>query len=284
MLRRTLSKPLSFLSSGCLLLVALFNLPGDAMGTNNHSLFITDAPAMLKDLEPAAVPAFSDHVGIYTIIDKVILEPNVTAPERIQLWGAFATASARDRNSYDPPLRGYYFYSLTPGKEEACRKEWADLKSIAGTGQVIGFGSRGLKKGRLRKASEKSENPDSYPVDFGLVKMSRRPSDYPPVQDLRLLPAPHSPAEGAEVKAGRVTLTAGNIADTERKNARYIFEIKADSSTEQETSPPVAAGEKATKWSPNLMVKAGEKYTWRVKATDGQWTGPIASSEFTGVR
>ena len=119
---------------------------------------------------------------------------------------------------------------------------------------------------------------------WGLTRMSQRPSAYPPVRELRSLPAPHAPAEGAEVKSGKVTLIAGNIADAERKNARYIFEIKAGGSAEQETSPPLAAGEKETRWSPNLTVKAGEKYTWRVKATDGQWSGPAVSSEFRGVR
>jgi hypothetical protein len=264
MLRRRLSKPLSFLSVGCLLLTALFNFPGAA--------------------ESAAAPTLSDYVGVYALIDKVVLEPNEAAPERVQLWGAFAVASARDRNSYDSPQRGYYYYSIAPGKEEACRREWADLKTTAGAGQVIGFGSRGLNKGRFRKANEKLESPDPYPVDFGLTKMSRRPSAYSPIQELRSLPAPHSPAEGAEVKSGKVMLIAGNIADGERKNAKYIFEIKAGGSGEQETSPPIVAGEKETRWSPNLNVKAGEKYTWRVKATDGQWTGPVASSEFRVVR
>jgi len=284
MLRRTLSKSLSFLSAGCFLLAAVFNFPGAAVRANNPYQFITEAPATLEDEASASVPAFSDRVGIYALIEKAVLEPNDSAPERIQLWGAFATASAADRNTYESPQHGYFYYSLTPGKVEACRREWADFKTIAGAGQVIGFGSRGLKKGRLRKANERAESPDPYPVDFGLTKMSQRSSTYTPVRELRSLPAPHSPAEGAEVKAGKVTLIAGNIADPDRKNAKYIFEIKAGGSAEQETSPPIAAGEKETRWSPNLMLKAGVKYTWSVKATDGQWTGPAASSEFTGVR
>lgn len=275
MLRRTISKPLSFLSAASVLLAALFNFSGVAVKAANTCQLIAETPA---------APAVSDFVGIYALIEKVVLEPNDSAPERIQIWGAFAAASAADRNTYESPQRGYFYYSLTAGKVEACRREWADFKSIAGTGQVIGFSGRGLTNGRLRRANEKAENPDPYPVAWGLARMSQRSGTYAPIRELRSLPAPHSPAEGAEVKSGKVTLVAGNIADPDRKNTKYIFEINAGGGTEQETSPPIAAGEKEIRWSPNLAVKAGVKYTWRVKATDGQWTGPIASSEFKGVR
>lgn len=278
MLRRTISKPLSFLSAGCALLAALFNFFGVAMEAANTGQLIAEKPAL------AAAPAVSDFVGIYALIEKVVLEPNDSAPERIQIWGAFAAASAMDRNTYEPPRRGYFYYSLTAGKAEACRREWADFKSIAGTEQVIGFSGRGMTTGRLRRANEKAETPDPYPVAWGLVRMSQRSSTYVPIRELRSLPAPHSPAEGAEVKSGKVTLVAGNIADPDRRNTKYIFEINSGGGAEQETSPPIAAGEKETRWSPNLTVKAGVKYTWRVKATDGQWTGPAASSAFAGVR
>src|SRR5262245_1187928 len=284
MLRRTLLRAFPFLAVGSLLLVAHFNFPGASVRAKDVCQLTIDAPDRLEDNASVAAPILSDFVGIYALVDKVVLEPNDTAPERVQLWGAFATASAVDRNNYDPPQRGYYYYSIAQGKVEICRREWTDFKAIAGTGQVIGFGSRDGQKGRLRKANEKAEGPDPYPVAWGLTRMSQRASAYPPIRELRSIPAAQSPAEGGEVKSGKVTLIAGNIADAERKNAKYIFEIRAGGSAELETSPPIAAGEKETRWSPNLMVKAGEKYTWRVKATDGQWTGPVVSSEFKGVR
>jgi hypothetical protein len=61
-------------------------------------------------------------------VDKVALEPEGTAPERIQVWGAFALARKEDRNTYDSAQRGYLYFSCKPGKELICRKEWADLK------------------------------------------------------------------------------------------------------------------------------------------------------------
>jgi hypothetical protein len=132
--------------------------------------------------------AYSDWIGVYARIDKVVLEPNATAPERIQIWGAFAVASKEDRNSYQSAQRGFLYYSLAPGKEEVCRKEWADLKTIAGTGDVIGFGSRDKPAGRLRKSDDKPADPDTYPVGFGLMRMSNRGTDYPPIRELRSMP------------------------------------------------------------------------------------------------
>jgi hypothetical protein len=131
---------------------------------------------------------FSDPIGVYARIDKVILEPNATAPERIQIWGAFKLASMKDRDSYEPAQRGYLYYSLKPGKEEICRKEWADLKTIAGTDQIVGFGGRGVPRPRLRKADEKVADPDQYQVNFGLVKMNDRNIDYAPIRELKSLP------------------------------------------------------------------------------------------------
>jgi hypothetical protein len=131
--------------------------------------------------------AYSDWTGVYARVDKVVFEPNETAPERIQIWGAFALASKENRNRYEPAQLGYVYYSLTPDKEEICRKEWADLKSIAGSGQIIGFGVRNQPP-RLRKAKEKASDPDVYPVANGLQKISDRPSDYGPIRELKSLP------------------------------------------------------------------------------------------------
>jgi hypothetical protein len=143
---------------------------------------------MLSLLAPEASASLSDPTGAYARIDKVVLEPNPTTPERIQIWGAFALANKEDRNSYDPIQRGYLYFSCKPGKEEACRKEWADLKASAGTGKVIGFGGRFMPRPRLRKAKDNPADPDEYPLNFGLVKISARRSDYSPVRELKSLP------------------------------------------------------------------------------------------------
>jgi hypothetical protein len=134
--------------------------------------------------------AYSDWTGVYARVDKVVFEPSTGAPERIQIWGAFAIATRNNRNDYDAAQRGYLYYSLKPGKEEVCRKEWADLKGVAGTGDIVAFGSRD-QPARLRKASDKPTDPDVYPVAQGLTKMGDRRGDYPPIRELRSLPKEH---------------------------------------------------------------------------------------------
>ena len=131
--------------------------------------------------------AYSDWTGVYARIDKVVFEPNESAPERIQIWGAFAIASKQSPSRYEPAERGYLYYSLKPGKEEVCRKEWADLKAVAGTNEIVSFGSRS-EPSRLHKAADKPGDPDLYPVDSGVTKLSGRNSDYGPIHDLKSLP------------------------------------------------------------------------------------------------
>lgn len=131
--------------------------------------------------------AYSDPIGVFARIDKVVFEPNAVAPERIQIWGAFALASGQSGSGYLAAQRGYLYFSLKPGKEEVCRKEWADLKAVAGTDQIIAFGRR-YELPRLRKATDKPVDPDVYPVGTGLVKIADRGNDYPPIRDLRSFP------------------------------------------------------------------------------------------------
>ncbi|HEY2931881.1 MAG TPA: hypothetical protein VGK99_09045 [Acidobacteriota bacterium] len=125
----------------------------------------------------------SDPVGVYALIDKVVLEPNAEAPERIQIWGAFSVAIANDVNYYHPVARGYMYFSAPKDKEEIARKEWADLKKAAGSRQVIAFGKRWDLKASVRKADEKPKSPDVYPLSSGLSRI-RTDTDYAPIRAL----------------------------------------------------------------------------------------------------
>src|SRR5262245_872070 len=97
----------------------------------------------------------SDPIGIYAVVENVVFEPNESAPERIQVWGAFAISDGKPGDNYQKPQRGYLYLTLPPGGEPSAKKEWADLKRIAGTGQAIGFGAKYNMKVRFRKADEK---------------------------------------------------------------------------------------------------------------------------------
>jgi hypothetical protein len=127
----------------------------------------------------------SDPVGVYALVDKVVFEPNDTSPQSIQIWGAFAIAQGRG-DTYRDAQRGYLYYKVNPDKPDACRKEWKDLKSVAGTGQIVAFASRYGAKGTLRKKNAKAQNPDVYPVEMGLTKVTEK-TDYTPIKQLLAL-------------------------------------------------------------------------------------------------
>lgn len=115
----------------------------------------------------------SDMVGVYAVVEKVVLEPADTAPERIQIWGAFALADEKSGSTYGPAQRGYMYYTCPQGKESICRKEWADLKSVAGTATGVGFGKRWDAAGKVRKADEKASSPEPYPIQMGVVRVEK---------------------------------------------------------------------------------------------------------------
>jgi hypothetical protein len=220
----------------------------------------------------------SERIGGFMLVDKVVLSPT-DAPTSIQVWGAFSLVTEHDGAEYGAPQRGYLYFKAPSGKEATCRKEWNDIKKAAGQGQVLGYGSNRDVKGlgTVRKADKKPESPDEYPLALGLAKF-RSDINYAPVRNLLSLPAPRTPAEGATVPPGEVSLVAGNIADKKRTKVKYVFELKG-ANGDKETGT-VDAGEKETKWAPKLKLKAGEKYTWRVHATEGRWKGPVATSSF----
>src|SRR5437870_822109 len=85
----------------------------------------------------------SDRVAVYAKVDKVVFEPNEQAPERVQVWGVFSVADWRNNNmnDYQPTARGYLYFTLGKNPEIA-RREWTDLKSVAGTNQIVAFGLR----------------------------------------------------------------------------------------------------------------------------------------------
>jgi hypothetical protein len=132
----------------------------------------------------------SDFTGIYALVEKVVLEPTQQSPERIQIWGVFILSKGKFGSEYEPPIRGYLYFSLPKEKQELAKTEWADLKKIAGTGQCVAFGSRyELEEARpkVRGKQDKPERPDRYPLGIGLTKIR---DDHYQIRPLKSLPPP----------------------------------------------------------------------------------------------
>jgi hypothetical protein len=173
-----------------------------------------------------AAPHASGPAGIYAIVERVVFEPNERAPERVQVWGAFALADGGlDRPlTTSAPTRGYLYFKMpaatsgvaSPADVTRIRREWNDLKAVAGTGQAVGFGewvyigrfadaaqggqmrffenvldpTTGAVRGvpidlRVRPSSEPPANPISYQTNAGVVKLGAAGSQAAIVKQLR---------------------------------------------------------------------------------------------------
>jgi hypothetical protein len=119
----------------------------------------------------AAPSPASDPVGVYALIDRVVVTPDANNPSAIQIFGTFALANGSG-SVYHPAQKGYLYYTVNSRNERATQAEWSDLQKIAGTKDAVGFGGRYTPLGTVRSAKQAPEKPDVYPLGFGLVKIS----------------------------------------------------------------------------------------------------------------
>jgi len=129
----------------------------------------------------------SDFVGVYAVVEKVVLEPSDAAPERIQIWGAFAFSDGQRGSGYGAAQRGYLYYTCPAGRQALCRSEWADLKSVAGKDVGVGFGGRYVPTGRVRKADDKPATPDAYPIERGITRLSADHESLPVIERIKIV-------------------------------------------------------------------------------------------------
>ena len=73
------------------------------------------------------------------------------------------------KNSYSQPKRGFLYLQILPYDQDVARRVWSDLKSVAGTRQVVGFDASSLPE--LHPLNDKAK-PAFYPDRSGLVKIN----------------------------------------------------------------------------------------------------------------
>jgi hypothetical protein len=129
----------------------------------------------------------SDPVGVYAVVERVVMTPNDTAPTSVQIFGAFAPSVEPPRPTYKPEQaygevqKGYMHFTCPAGKAALCAAEWNDLKSVAGKSEVVGFSTRWARaKARVRPAGEAVASPDVYETNIGVVKLGKY-GDYPSI-------------------------------------------------------------------------------------------------------
>ena len=134
---------------------------------------------------------------------------------------------------------------------------------------------------RLERLTD-ADRPDPYPLGVGVMKIetgTNYDTDYGPIKGLLEMPAAVAPGDGSLEATGKINLVAANVRDRRHTDAQYVFEIE-DAAGTKEISPPIPAGDKQTKWSPKMELKAGAHYAWRVRAVQGDWKSPVCRAVF----
>jgi hypothetical protein len=159
----------------------------------------------------------SGPVGMYAVLERVSFEPNEAAAERIQIWGAFSYVQGGISKPFatSAPQRGSMYFrtpaNATNAQKQMIRREWADLKAVAGTGQAIAFGNwfyfgafeeapktagrilantgaeQGMQEVRVLGATQSKGEPSVYTTDSGLVKLPATGSHAAIVTELKAL-------------------------------------------------------------------------------------------------
>ena len=109
----------------------------------------------------------SGPLGIFGIVENVVFEPDASEPERVQLWGVFGYVNGDAGSGISRIERGYLYFRLpnadevmdVPLSNTLVRREWADLKAVAGTGQAVGFSvpSRGRLAGAMAGTADQHQ-------------------------------------------------------------------------------------------------------------------------------
>ncbi len=97
------------------------------------------AVASLLSLTSASLIAKNGTIGIYAIIDEVTFAPDGSSPNLIRMSGVFVVPVPMSSGMYKDPQSGYLYFRIPSGMEETTRREWNQLKTTVGTGQVVGF-------------------------------------------------------------------------------------------------------------------------------------------------
>jgi hypothetical protein len=95
--------------------------------------------ALLLSLSTTSVIAKNGTIGIYAVIDEVTLEPTGPSPNFVRISGVFVVPVPMSSGEYMRPQRGYLYFQIPAGMEQSTRKDWNELKTVAGTGRAVGF-------------------------------------------------------------------------------------------------------------------------------------------------
>jgi hypothetical protein len=157
------------------------------------AFLLVAASAILLLLSSNVTTAKNVTTGIYGIVDQVTFEPESDSPNFVRISGVFVVPVSLSSGSYRSPRRGYLYFQIAPGTEQATRRDWSELKSFAGSGKVVGFGQYWVPNPndpqgnphhslevRVQSEGGGPGSPDVYPTpqSGGVMEVKGRGKDY----------------------------------------------------------------------------------------------------------
>jgi hypothetical protein len=103
-------------------------------------LLLVAVSALLLLLPPNSAVAKNAGIGIYAIVDQVTFEPDASSPNFVRISGVFVVPVPMSSGSYRSPQIGFLYFRIATGREQATRRDWSELKALAGSGKVVAFG------------------------------------------------------------------------------------------------------------------------------------------------
>lgn len=230
----------------------------------------------------------SDQVGVYGLVEEVLLHPDDQNPTRVEVRGVFSVAAGQLGDEYRPATAGYLAFTIEAGQEKPTRDQWRDLRSVAGTGECVAFGTRYSQQGvRVRPVGRGDLATTPYQVHMGVRKVEN--ADYEPIRQLRYVVRPVTPADGAELpvrgdpRPGMRVLFGVHPCAADDGDLRYLFEVTLPDG-ETLGSPPIEPTKGETTWEAMLPLMAGDEITWRVRVLGAKLAVvPVATARFKAV-
>ena len=141
----------------------------------------------------------SDWTGIYGLVISAAVVPvaatgDAPGGSELHLDGIFALSKGPRSRDYHPARAGRLRFRLAGDDQDRLRLgEWHDLTKSARTGQILGFGVRGIQMPTIWPLGSEPGAADLYQLGHGVHRVADPTSPYDPIRSVTRLGFPEVP-------------------------------------------------------------------------------------------
>jgi len=154
----------------------------------------------------ASTASATTIVNVVMDVEKVVLEPDASAPVRIQIHGAFALAEGGPGKPYSAAKRGYLYLACPAGREADCKAHFLDIEKAIGDTRCAGIGQAGETLPTVRADGTAPTAPDAYWFGLGVMMSEWHGGACAAV---KAIPSPTSTPDAGASDTGAATVDTG---------------------------------------------------------------------------